>query len=111
MGLRPGKVHATAAGLSETVGGTLFAIGALTPLAASMLTGTMAVAVDKVHRDKGVWNTEGAMSTTWFSPRSRSRSPPPGQVPFRSTTNWTCSCAARPRPSASWRSAWPVPRP
>jgi putative oxidoreductase len=59
MGLRPGKVHATAAGLAETGGGALLALGAATPLAASALTGTMTVAIDKVHAAKGPWNTEG----------------------------------------------------
>lgn len=59
MGLKPGKVHATAAGLSETGGGLMLAAGALTPVAASLVTGVMAVAVDKVHRPNGPWVTEG----------------------------------------------------
>lgn len=59
MGLTPGKKHAQAAGLSETVGGTLLALGALTPVASSMITGTMAVAIDKVHGKNGPWVTEG----------------------------------------------------
>ena len=59
MGLTPGRKHAQAAGLSETVGGTLLALGALTPVASSMITGTMAVAIDKVHAKNGPWVTEG----------------------------------------------------
>jgi putative oxidoreductase len=59
LGLRPGKVHATAAGVAEAGGGALLAAGLATPLAASALTGTMTVAIDKVHAQKGVWNTEG----------------------------------------------------
>jgi putative oxidoreductase len=59
MGLRPGKVHATAAGAAETAGGALLLTGAATPLAAGMLTGTMTVAIHKVHGPKGVWNTQG----------------------------------------------------
>lgn len=59
LGLRPGKVHATAAGVAETGGGALLVAGAATPLAASALTGTMTVAIQKVHRAKGPWNTEG----------------------------------------------------
>jgi putative oxidoreductase len=59
MGLRPGKVHATAAGTAETAGGALLAVGLLTPLAASLLTGTMAVAIHKVHAKNGPWATGG----------------------------------------------------
>jgi putative oxidoreductase len=57
IGLRPGKVHATAAGAAETAGGAMLATGFLTPLGASMITGTMTVAVHKVHWRNGVWNT------------------------------------------------------
>ena len=59
MGMRPGKVHATVAGVAETAGGALLLTGTATPLAAGMLTGTMTVAVRKVHFAKGVWNTQG----------------------------------------------------
>jgi putative oxidoreductase len=55
LGLRPGKVHATAAGTAETTGGALLATGLATPAAASMLTGVMTVAVDRVHKNNGVW--------------------------------------------------------
>src|SRR4051812_41684107 len=59
MGLRPGKAYAAAAGASETGGGLLLALGLLTPVGASSVTGAMAVAVEKVHRDKGIWVTGG----------------------------------------------------
>jgi putative oxidoreductase len=59
MGLRPGKVHATAAGVAETAGGALLLTGAATPLAAGMLSGTMTVAVRKVHLANGVWVSNG----------------------------------------------------
>jgi putative oxidoreductase len=59
MGLRPGKVHATAAGVAETAGGALLISGAATPLAGALLTGTMTTAIEKVHLQKGVWNTNG----------------------------------------------------
>ena len=59
IGLRPGKRHATAAGLSEAVGGALLTVGAATPLAASMIIGTMVTAIRKVHAPKGPWVTEG----------------------------------------------------
>jgi putative oxidoreductase len=59
MGLRPGKPHAFAAGASEALGGALIATGLLTPIGASMITGAMAVAIQKVHAKNGVWVTGG----------------------------------------------------
>jgi putative oxidoreductase len=59
LGLRPGKRHATAAGLSEAAGGALLTLGAFTPLAQAMVTGTMVTAIRKVHAPKGPWNTDG----------------------------------------------------
>jgi putative oxidoreductase len=56
LGLRPGKVHATAGGAAETAGGALLATGLATPAAAGMLSSVMTVAIDKVHKDNGVWN-------------------------------------------------------
>lgn len=59
LGLRPGKTHAVAAGAAEAGGGALLAAGAYTPLAASMLSGTMATAIQTVHGSKGPWVTDG----------------------------------------------------
>jgi putative oxidoreductase len=59
IGLRPGKRHATAAGVSEALGGALLTLGAMTPLAATMISGTMVTAIRKVHAAKGPWVTEG----------------------------------------------------
>lgn len=59
LGLKPGKVHATAAGVAETGGGALLLAGAATPLAASALTGTMTVAIRTVHLPKGPWVGDG----------------------------------------------------
>jgi putative oxidoreductase len=59
MGLRPGKAHAIAAGVSETVGGALLISGRANPIAGTLLTGTMTTAIEKVHLSKGVWNTNG----------------------------------------------------
>jgi len=59
MGMSPGRRHALAAGLSETAGGLSLVTGFLTPLGASAVTGTMAVAIAKVHGSKGLWNTGG----------------------------------------------------
>jgi putative oxidoreductase len=57
--LRPAKHHALAAGTAETLGGTLLALGALTPLAGSLITATMLTAIRKVHLPNGPWNTQG----------------------------------------------------
>jgi putative oxidoreductase len=59
LGLRPGKLHAASAGASETTGGALIAAGLLTPLGASLLSGTMITAIRKVHAPKGPWVAEG----------------------------------------------------
>ena len=59
MGMHPPRRNAYAAGLSETIGGALLGLGLATPLAASMLTGTMAVAVAKVHKPNGPWVSNG----------------------------------------------------
>jgi len=59
VGMRPGKVHATAAGLAETGGGALLVAGAAPPAAASALTGSMTVAIAKVHGANGVWSQNG----------------------------------------------------
>ena len=57
LGLRPGKRHATAAGWSEAAGGALITLGALTPVAQAMITGTMVTAIRKVHAQNGPWVT------------------------------------------------------
>jgi putative oxidoreductase len=59
IGLKPGHVHATAAGLLEFGGGLLLALGLLTPFASAALTAVMTAAVITVHASKGLWNTGG----------------------------------------------------
>jgi putative oxidoreductase len=59
LGLRPGKRHATAAGITETAGGALLTLGAATPVAATMISATMLTAIRKVHLSKGPWVTQG----------------------------------------------------
>jgi putative oxidoreductase len=59
LGMKPGKTQAIAAGASETAGGALLAAGALTPVAGTLLTATMATAVRTVHAPKGPWNSNG----------------------------------------------------
>ncbi len=57
--MRPAKVHALAAGVTETVGGTLLAAGLTTPLASAALTGVMTTAITKVHLPNGPWAANG----------------------------------------------------
>ena len=59
LDLKPGRRQATAAGASEAVGGALLTLGALTPVAAGLITGTMITAIRRVHFAKGPWNTDG----------------------------------------------------
>jgi putative oxidoreductase len=57
--LRPARRHALLASVAETLGGVLLTAGAFTPLATSMLTGSMTTAIRKVHGTKGPWVTGG----------------------------------------------------
>ncbi len=59
IGLRPGRRHATAAGVTELSAGTMLTLGLATPVAASMVTGTMVTAIRKVHLSAGPWVTNG----------------------------------------------------
>lgn len=53
LGFRPGRRHALAAGVVELVGGLLFALGFLTPLAAVLIASVMIVAAATVHWKNG----------------------------------------------------------
>ncbi len=59
IGLKPGHIHATAAGIMEFGGGLLLALGLVTPFAAAALIAVMVAAVITVHWTKGVWATDG----------------------------------------------------
>ncbi|MBV9424028.1 MAG: DoxX family protein [Solirubrobacterales bacterium] len=59
MGMRPGRLHATAAGTAESAGGTALALGFATPLAASALISVMLTAINRVHIKNGPWATNG----------------------------------------------------
>jgi putative oxidoreductase len=59
MGMRPGRRHAIAGGGAEALGGALLTLGALTPVAAGLLTGVMTTAIRKVHAKNGPWVTKG----------------------------------------------------
>jgi putative oxidoreductase len=53
IGMRPGRLHAPLAALTEIGGGVLFACGLLTPLAAAAIVALMLVAAWTVHRTNG----------------------------------------------------------
>jgi putative oxidoreductase len=59
VGLRPARVHAMLAGMSELGGGLLLALGLLTPLACAAIIAVMVVAVATVHLPKGFFVTGG----------------------------------------------------
>jgi putative oxidoreductase len=53
LGFYPGRRHAVMAGLAETSGGLLLALGFLTPVAAAAIVAVMLVAVVSVHLKNG----------------------------------------------------------
>ncbi|WP_019120615.1 DoxX family protein [Brevibacillus massiliensis] len=57
IGIKPGTTMALLAGLSELVGGALFAAGFLTPVGAFLIVVTMLVAIFTVHGKNGYWAT------------------------------------------------------
>jgi putative oxidoreductase len=57
--LRPGKVWAMLAGLSEFGGGLLILLGFLNPLGPLAVIGAMGMATAKVHWGKPIWVTSG----------------------------------------------------
>jgi putative oxidoreductase len=59
LGLKPGRVHASAAGAAETGGGALLILGLQTPLAAAAITATMLTAIKTVHLKNGPWVADG----------------------------------------------------
>jgi putative oxidoreductase len=58
IGLKPGVTMAFLAGLSELLGGALFAAGVYTWVGAVLITVTMLVAIVKVHLKNGFWLTQ-----------------------------------------------------
>ena len=59
MGLKPGRLWAPLAGLSEFGGGVLTALGFLHPLGPIAIMAAMIMATLKAHWGKPIWNTEG----------------------------------------------------
>jgi putative oxidoreductase len=64
LGFPPGRRHALMAGLGETGGGLLLAIGLLTPLAAALIFSVMLVATVTVHIKKGFFAQNGGYEYT-----------------------------------------------
>jgi putative oxidoreductase len=59
MGMRPGRVHASAASATEVTSGALTILGFATPVAASGITAVMLTAINRVHKQNGFFNTNG----------------------------------------------------
>jgi putative oxidoreductase len=59
LGMRPARLHAVAAGLAETVGGVLLALGLFTPIGAAMVIAVMVTAIITVHGTKGFFTQDG----------------------------------------------------
>ena len=74
MNMKPGILMALMAGLSEFIGGLLFVLGLLTPLAGLLIAATMFMAIVKVHGANGLWSTQNGYeynlsfncSCNWF---------------------------------------------
>jgi putative oxidoreductase len=59
LGFRPGRRQALLAGLAETGGGLLLALGLLTPLGCAAIISVMLVAIFSVHIQKGFFGQNG----------------------------------------------------
>ncbi|MDI6880758.1 MAG: DoxX family protein [Desulfitobacteriaceae bacterium] len=57
IGMKPGLVLAVLAGLSEFIGGVLFASGIFTWIGSLLIVLTMLIAIVKVHGKNGYWVT------------------------------------------------------
>lgn len=61
IGIKPGVLMAVLAGLSEFVGGILFASGIFTWVGAVLIALTMLMAILKVHAQNGYWVDKGGV--------------------------------------------------
>lgn len=61
IGIKPGRQMALLAGIGELIGGILFILGLLTPLAAILLIVPMIVAILKVHGKNGLFADKGGI--------------------------------------------------
>lgn len=61
IGIKPGKPMALLAGLGEILGGLLFLLGFLTPLASLLIIVPMIVAILTVHGKNGLFSDKGGI--------------------------------------------------
>lgn len=61
VGIRPGRQQALLAGGAEVGGGTLLALGFLTPLGVASIAGVMTNAIRHVHAKNGPWINDGGV--------------------------------------------------
>lgn len=61
IGIRPGKTMALSAGITEFIGGILFFLGLLTPLAAVLIIVPMIVAIKTVTGKNGLFSDNGGI--------------------------------------------------
>lgn len=59
IGFQPGRRHALMSGLVETVGGVLFALGLVTPVASALILSVMLVAAVSAHVKQGFFLAAG----------------------------------------------------
>jgi putative oxidoreductase len=59
LGLKPGVVHAGAAGAAEALGGAGLLLGYRTPLASASIVSVMLTAINRVHLKNGPWAQKG----------------------------------------------------
>ena len=64
LGFTPGRRHALMAGLVETGGGLLLAVGLFTPLAAAIVASVMIVAAVSAHLPRGFFAQNGGFEYT-----------------------------------------------
>lgn len=61
IGIKPGRTMALLAGVGELIGGLLFLLGFLTPLAALLIIVPMIVAIKTVHGKNGLFSDKGGI--------------------------------------------------
>src|SRR5919204_437593 len=108
LGLRPGPLWGTAAALSEFGGGTLLALGLLSPLGSIGAISAMTMATVKAHWGKPIWVTKGGaeLAVTYGTIALAVGLTGPAANPPRSVIRSTSAAGSAPRATSSS----PVPR-
>ena len=123
MGLKPGIVHASAAGAAETLGGAGLLLGYRTPLASAGIVSVMLTAINRVHLKNGPWAHKGgyeynvvlaaaAVSLAESGPGGLSLDALRGKEKVRCQVGPVLACCSAP-PAPPVRTSWPsrAPRP